>query len=150
MLRRFISAALSGTTIDRKITTNSRNDSRITAAMNSGRRSVTRSLTSAKLAVCPPMWARAGLAPRARGTTSFRRRASVSRVASSCGPVVGIATSVATPAAASTAAGATVAMPASARTASRSGSTTLGSRAMSTAMTSGPLLPGPNPAATRS
>jgi hypothetical protein len=37
-------------------------------------------------------------------------------------------------------------MPASAPTASRSGSTTLGSRAMSTAMISGPLLPGPNAA----
>ena len=61
MLSRFSSAALSGTSTDRKTSVSSRNDSRTTAAMNSGSRSLTRSPTSAKLAVWPPTWARAGL-----------------------------------------------------------------------------------------
>ena len=37
----------------------------------------------------PPTWARAGLSPSAVGSTSARSRATVSAVASSCGPVVG-------------------------------------------------------------
>ena len=90
MLSRFISAAFSGTRIERKTTISSRNDSRITAAMNSGSRSLTLSPTSAKVAVWPPMWARAGLPASTGGSTSLRSRSSVSRVAASCGPVVGI------------------------------------------------------------
>ena len=51
MLSRLSSAALSGTRIERKTTISSRNDSSTTAAMKSGRRSPTRSPTSAKVAV---------------------------------------------------------------------------------------------------
>ena len=51
MLSRFISAALRGTTTDRKTTVSSTTDSRITAPMNNGSRSLTRSPTSARLAV---------------------------------------------------------------------------------------------------
>ena len=56
----------------------------------------------------------------------------------------------ATPASAYTSGARTEAIPGSALTASTSGSTTVGSSAMSTATTTGPLLPGPNPWATRS
>ncbi len=51
MLSRFISAALSGTRIERKTSTSRTNDSRMTAATNSASRSLTRSLTSVKFAV---------------------------------------------------------------------------------------------------
>jgi hypothetical protein len=54
MLSRFSSAALRGTRTDRKTTVRSSSDSRITAPMNHGSRSLTRSPTSARLAVWPP------------------------------------------------------------------------------------------------
>ena len=78
MLSRFISAALSGTRIDRKTSTSSPNDSSTTATISTGNRSLTRPPTSAKLAVWPPMCARAGLPPITAGKTSARSRSIVS------------------------------------------------------------------------
>ena len=80
-LSRLSSAALMGTTTDRNTRVSSSTDSTITAPMNSGSRLFTLSPTSAKLAVCPPMWARAGPCPSTDGMTSTRRRSTVSRVA---------------------------------------------------------------------
>ena len=74
----------------------------------------------------------------------------VASVASSCGDELGIASSVATPAASLTCAGSTEAMPLSARMAAVSGSMTVASCEMSMATTKGPLTPGPKPSASRS
>ena len=75
----------------------------------------------------------------------------VSRVASDCGVVVGSATRTATPGAWSIAGGDTSAMPGSAAIAAARGAED-GRVAgeTSTATTSGPLAPGPNPSAIRS
>ena len=85
MLRRFSSAAVSGTTTERNITVSSRNDSRMTAERNSGRRSPSRSPMSDQVAVWPPTCARAGLPSRTAGKTCVRSRWIVAGVASSCG-----------------------------------------------------------------
>jgi hypothetical protein len=150
MLSRLSSTAFSGTTTERKTSTSNRNDSASTAVTKAGRRSVVRRPTSARLAAAPPTCALAGPRPIAPGSTPARSRATVSAVARSCGPVVGNTTSVAIPVARSTRAGATDATPGSAATAPATRSVTRGSPAGSTATTSGPLVPGPKPSATRS
>ena len=50
---KFMMAALSGTSSERKTTISSRNDRAMTAAMNSGSRELSRSLMSMDAAVCP-------------------------------------------------------------------------------------------------
>ena len=150
MLSRFMAAALRGTRRERKSSVRRRHDSSTTTLTNTGSRRWTRSPASAKVAVCPPTCARAGLPASAAGSTCERSRWIVVQVASSWGPEVGYATRVATPAPASTSAADTVATPASVATACRSDSTTPGSPEVATAITSGPLAPGPNPSATRS
>ena len=147
MLSRFSSTALSGTSTERNTSMSSTNDMPSTARMNTGSRSLTRTPTSAKFAVCPPTWARAGLSASAAGNTSVRSRSIVSWVAS---PAAGrrVGDDRADVAADRRAArrrrspGRARSPPRAARTAS--------SPASATATTSGPLRPGPKPWATRS
>ena len=77
MLRMFITAAFTATTIERNTNVSSRIDSNSTAAMNQGRRSLTRPPRSPNVAVWPPTWALASLPPSAPGSTSARKRSIV-------------------------------------------------------------------------
>ena len=140
-----MTAAVTGTSTERKTTPSSSEDSTTTAITNSGNRAWRRSPMSVQVAVWPPTWAWAERPASAAGSTSARSRSMVARVASSWGAVAGSATTVATPPWRS--GGATDAMPGSAATASRTASA---ARASSTAIVSGPLAPGPKPWATRS
>ena len=120
--------------------------------MKTGSRSLTRAPMSAKLAVWPPTWACAGLPASTSGKHSGRSRSIVSqgRGVLRAG---GRERRSASPRrrAGSTCTGADRRDARVGRAPrQRSGSTTPGSPETSTATTSGPLVPGPKPSATRS
>ena len=71
---RFIAAAFSGTTIDRKITVRNSIDSPITTPMNHGSRVVIRSVASIDIAVSPPTHAVVPVPSIAVGSTVSRSR----------------------------------------------------------------------------
>ena len=135
MLSRLSGAALSGTRIDRNTIISSRNDTTTTAS-DEQQQPVLHAV--AEVGEVRRLAADVGdgvvSRPAPAGT---RRRAAArrsSRVAASCGAVVGIATIAATPRPRRSSGGATEAMPGSAAIAAASGSTTDASPAMSTAI----------------
>lgn len=142
---RFITAAFSGTTMERNTSISSRNDTTMIAAMNTGSVSASWRVRSSVMAVRPDT-------ATLSGTTS-RMRSRVSEVAASAGAVAGSVGRTTVSPAAEIWGSPTDAMPgSSARRRDSSGmpsASTPGLRRSAT-ISSGALKPGPKPSASRS
>ena len=149
---RFNTAALAATRTERNTASSRRNDSTITAAMNSGRRAEMLSVWSTYEAVIPPTTTSRSVPASASGTTSSRSTDSRSVVAWSCGLAAGVSVMTAASALGLAIGGDTAATPGvEASVACRSASVAIAaSSPLSATSTKVPLNPAPNPSVIRS
>src|SRR3954471_259064 len=148
---RFMSAALSGTRIDRNTITSKTNDIATIEAMKIGSRLVRQSVRS--VAIARPVSDTVALVPSTvAGRTSDRRWWTSASVRASCGDVVGLEVGTAVSPASWNTGAVTAPIPGSACSALWTRSTALRSARAGTSTTTwiGPLNPGPKPRASSS